>query len=110
MAANKTQETNHVLGDSIASIQNEGRISECTVDNTPQIIAKVYLEPSGRTENMSILSLVVENHKPDIFLVYFVEDFIEVVAELLAGDPFHGFDGFHESYCLHIISPFLICF
>ena len=72
-------------------------ISECTVNNTPQVIAKVDLEPSSRTENMSILSLVVENHKPDIFLVYSVEDFIEVVAELLAGDPFHCFDGFHAS-------------
>ena len=72
-------------------------ISECTVDNTPQIIAKVNLEPSGRTENMAILSLVIENHKPDVFLVYSVEDFIEVVAELLAGDPFHRFYGFHAS-------------
>lgn len=72
-------------------------ISEGTVDNAPQVIAKVDLVPSGRTENMSIVSLVVENHKPDVFLVYSVEDFIEVVAELLAGNPFHRFDGFHAS-------------
>ena len=48
-------------------------ISEGTVDNAPQVIAKVDLKPSGRTDNMAILSLVVENHNSDIFFAHSVE-------------------------------------
>ena len=87
-------ERNHNTGHICVSMYG---ISECTVNNTPQVIAKVDLEPSGRTQDISIFALIIEDNKADVFLVNSVEDFVEVVAELLAGDPFHCFDGFHAS-------------
>lgn len=77
-------------------------IPKSTVDDTPEVIAKVNLEPPGWSEYMTVLSFSIEDHEADVFLIHSIEYLIKVVAELLPGNPLHYFQRLDFPEFMHI--------